>query len=983
MAGLVGTFLKDELVEGLEKLNPFDQVVKGSADAINRTIEEGLHHVPVISELLDFKDAVFGKIGDAKNVLKNDASDAIHKIVGEDNMKKFKDMVGMEPDEPLLKENIDNRLNELGITRTEELVKLSRLSAKDRVQFAELENRYHNQLNAGDKMMANAMLDGMEDLIGKGEGTRPPVHETEEGLRKAFGRSVFKGKGSGLDPRMLTKSDLSPFDKISIREKLRSLIEREDNMMVEGVKEGDPEVDIKGRLLKLINEPGGAGSTRRLRLNTKGNLLFSSGQNSLAPAIALDQRSVAALERLIQNTSELSPEFKKVLLDDNGAIPVQRSAPTGHSFEPITRARNNKKFSFIENRLKKIRSDLNKPLDIDARRNNFMGKFKDKEKVFGERPRLDDEGLDAGSGEEIVGIQDTRELININKDLSLKTKQVQEFLNDSKAKGKNPIPDDLINEIANFVNATDNRINGIRAQLKEVNELNESIGDVEESIQEADEGLKRNIGSAIEGDENIELQPMGKDLKKFTEQKEAGEKKLKVLKKRFNDKIKTIASFEKGTETATKQFNELRNVKINHALIMLEDSGIKIPDKIIESMKRANAAERAIESGIGRAGDTQLEGAPSFESVKPGGAEGIAEVPVLREGVLRTPRGGSAAEGIEETGVGTTGVGSKVGEGAEEEGGDSFEQEEISDKEAERLDKVIDLSGITEADGKISPFDKVKEWYNKQNFPEPFTQEIYDGLKGKIGSGAKKIGRGIIAGFSVLAGVGLTLAFSKAKEWLDGSDIPDEVKTILKGAIDQFQNTTGKLTKKGINQIDKELKGLGELVLGLGSLNKSKSDILSLVNNPSTSTSENLKNRRELNEVEAAIKNNKAKLNENANKFSRDLKTAKRQAQVEEKKKEAKEKAKELKDEQTEKALNRGVVTPALDTGDPMRFVFNISNENRPDSSKFKKTIKPSFSNQVDNSQRRKSVRTVTGNENVFKKKIDGKSNKILSEGFK
>jgi hypothetical protein len=913
------------LLDAIEEVNPFNRIVTDSASAINDAIidvaRDGAHHLPIVGDIWDAGENAMKKIGGKVDEFKTLVSDKVDELGGQP-LKDFKKDIGIDKDKPLTQEHINNKLDELGITKTEELKRLSELSAKDRLQFAELKNRYHDQLNAGSKVMADAELDGMRDLIKKGHDGKQPMHETQSQLHEAFHDAATQGEGVELmfSDQWMNGGKMTILDKIKLKNKLISIVDRETDG------------SLKQNLLKILKKPsqGKGFQTQAFRIDDTGKLQYTRG--GAKEALFENKTLNEQLINLINGTDEISEEIKEHILTD-GKIPESKSS------NAMILNSSKQQYKIINKQLEDIKKVFNNPLSIDEIEQNFtkgidkdgQKKILNPEKIDLEIPSIPQEI------KEPLEIKEAKELLRVNNSLLKDVREINKF--NETLSTDDPTESEIINglgglseletQLENYSKDIDNIIiNNIQ--------LNKTILEDEQSLQEAD--LKLQSALTSEGVPDLS----DSDIKKFSDIKENVQKNIDLNKTKLGDNIKTLKDYDDNIETANNQLNNILSSNVNEIQLLEQQGTKKIPPNIIkmasgDRSRIAQAAEQRIAEGQG-----------------------------IEEGVVKPPPTTAGEQDIDTLAKNLDEDLVKLDEG---DVADSGEQ--------------IDLNPITDEKGDILPFDKVKEWYDKQDFTSPFDNKIYNQLKDKIKSGGQSISRATLGAIALGAGALLTLGISKLSNIVNNSDdIPDEIKNIITGALDTFKGSADKLSKKGIKQIDKEIKELGNLILSTGALSKGKSDILSLVNNPSTSTSENLKNRRELNKIESELKNAKSEINKKSNQLSRDLQTAKRQADRDEKKKEAEKKAKETRDEQTEKAIKSGIVSPTLKKDEPMRFVFNISNENKPDSSRYKNTIKPSFSNQVDNSitQKKKAIKTISGNDNVFKKHIEGKNNKVSKE---
>ena len=310
--------------------------------------------------------------------------------------------------------------------------------------------------------------------------------------------------------------------------------------------------------------------------------------------------------------------------------------------------------------------------------------------------------------------------------------------------------------------------------------------------------------------------------------------------------------------------------------------------------------------------------------------------------------------------------------------GDSFIEgdppsDEFSDSDTVDMGKFQNEDGSAKSDADIKR--SWKEQYPNLKLTKDGLVAIKDAIKN---AGGTRLGQVALGLLGIVTTALLSVALVKLKSVINESEaLPADIKEGLSGVIDSVKETLKGLDKTSKDQINKEIKSLGNDILRFGRSTNQRDEQLVNVNNPGSSTSQNKKNRSELDKIETDLKNQRGNIKANAQRLSKDLKAASRKAQRDEIKKEAKEKAKEEKDTQAETAIDKGIVSPRLD---PFQFTFNISNDS--DNSKFKKKISPQFTdtNQVDNSVK---IKRTIGNENKINKSVKGKNNKLVSDGFK
>ena len=226
-------------------------------------------------------------------------------------------------------------------------------------------------------------------------------------------------------------------------------------------------------------------------------------------------------------------------------------------------------------------------------------------------------------------------------------------------------------------------------------------------------------------------------------------------------------------------------------------------------------------------------------------------------------------------------------------------------------------------------------------------EKLKEGAKSLGGKAVEKLAPAGVAALSVAAGSVATFGLVKLEESIDDSDLNPLLKTVLKENLDILKNSLDTFTKGGRKQLKQEIDKIGKDILNLGQLEKAKGEIINLVNNPGPNVSRNKSNRRELNEVEDAIRNQKAEIEKDARRLKRDTQTASVLGAKAKAKKASMKRAKASKDKALQRALENGQVSqaPPIPPGGYRPVNINISN----DTSTGKKTIDESTNSATKN----------------------------------
>jgi hypothetical protein len=112
------SFIVEKIAEEIgekafKELSPGEIFRKQSADLVGKTIEEGLHHVPVLSQLIDAKNWVVDGLGK----LEKTGVDAIHKLITEGELPRIDELkksLGFGEDEAITSESLNKKLKDNG-----------------------------------------------------------------------------------------------------------------------------------------------------------------------------------------------------------------------------------------------------------------------------------------------------------------------------------------------------------------------------------------------------------------------------------------------------------------------------------------------------------------------------------------------------------------------------------------------------------------------------------------------------------------------------------------------------------------------------------------------------------------------------------------------------------------------------------------------------------------------------------------------------
>ena len=137
MAGIIYDMAGRKIVGEMEELNPANRVVEASADKINQGIEDGLHHIPIVGDIIDFKNAKVKQVSKGINTVEDTISTKVNDEIGkviekttdQNKLKNFKNEMNVKNNNTMVelinKKLTDNGYNPsaLDSARTKELAR--------------------------------------------------------------------------------------------------------------------------------------------------------------------------------------------------------------------------------------------------------------------------------------------------------------------------------------------------------------------------------------------------------------------------------------------------------------------------------------------------------------------------------------------------------------------------------------------------------------------------------------------------------------------------------------------------------------------------------------------------------------------------------------------------------------------------------------------------------------------------------------------
>ena len=445
MSFLLEPIVKDTVLKAIEEVNPFEIARKESERVIGDAVENTLHEVPGLSNLIDEKNELVGKATDEIETAKKKVFDETGITRIEDHLNKnikgkvskFKKKLGIgRGEEDLgdeeLKEGTNRALKRIGYDATDpqserlntalskKNVKLQRISSQiERIEQFVKEGSLDDE-NAINSL--KALFKQKEDILdGKGAEDGKPYHETEFQQEKDFYDNILM-RTKGHDPRILkTLTSEEPFigksnrnfeesiRRHAIKDRINKAISDTINTDIESFDEPSKRLtsEERNKMSLLFDKPTGESFKIAGDGSIKYNIPKGFGRDEIERAIKRGQK----LQEIIEKSDNITPELKKQLIGDG--ITAKKGAG-GRTFRD-TGAGQEEAADYTRIR-KQIRSTMSKDIlgnDIDpefrrARANKRFG-LTQRPKIFDKftpQPKVESPGAGLGSTLQEEGLED-------------------------------------------------------------------------------------------------------------------------------------------------------------------------------------------------------------------------------------------------------------------------------------------------------------------------------------------------------------------------------------------------------------------------------------------------------------------------------------------------------------------------------------------------------------------------------------------------
>jgi hypothetical protein len=295
-----------------------------------------------------------------------------------------------------------------------------------------------------------------------------------------------------------------------------------------------------------------------------------------------------------------------------------------------------------------------------------------------------------------------------------------------------------------------------------------------------------------------------------------------------------------------------------------------------------------------------------------------------------------------------------------------------------KLEDPLEVESPEDIGIKTDPFKgKGRTITEKDESPSKLALGAGAGVGLAVGAGATAVAIGESQSLKT-AGSNLKDAIDKSKKLGEGikgvvkkiddvktgiTDTKDKIKDVVKTLSDdgKKQDERGKLEderdKKQQDQLVKEMEDLKKDINDLDTAHDEKDKAITIVNNPSTSVSQNNASRRDMNDKEVNIKDLEGAITNKSNRLLGNMNQFKNAQDRKLAKVEGIKRAEDSKDKQQADAIKRGSVQAMK----PMNLNINLKNVNTPDSSQNKT---------ITTSQNDDSVITTSGKNNKVVKTI-------------
>ena len=490
------------IIDKIESVNPVDVIVKSSAEKLNQVIEDGLHHLPILDKIIDFKNAGiktasdkidtvenFGKDkagGVARNIEK-ETGDMFTKISKEDKTNQLKAKLGVDPTEAELRKILSDKISDSGYNpNVTEKARITEIAHRElELKHVDEEWGIHERDGTLTPEVSKRLLkrsrdiiDGNLDPVGRATTqeeqtfSKQNIHKLNADHRKAF-NNHFTGdfKQMGDKKGILTNSERGDImDKISDSIKKNKTINKAlKNKIIKYIeKSNNLKTSQKG-----ISHEGLAFSSDTQFLNRIRAIQRDDGQ--LNPAqIEVHQQIVKAIGDAIIEDDDFPTNLKIKLLSKGNKIEIVKMKK-GRVFpkhDQPARTLENMKFRI---QTRDIQKDVMKGLINDGPLNSFgIDDLENHEKSEFERVNpmhqrfIDDTNIESQAKEQFEKDVEEREE-------SVKEAQV-DLSRGSPTFIDEGVPEELNNLYDRNTGITKDILNLSDAELKKISDYNKSAG---------------------------------------------------------------------------------------------------------------------------------------------------------------------------------------------------------------------------------------------------------------------------------------------------------------------------------------------------------------------------------------------------------------------------------------------------------------------------------------------------------------------------
>ena len=282
-----------------ESLNPFDVIVKSSADKANQVIEDGLHHVPVLDKIIDLKNESLSKIGEATDEVKGTISKELDKPIKKLS-KAGKSVLGLdEYKEPniggaLTQEQID-AMNAHADEIARREVQLKAIAQQKKLLAKEAATPNTASINAQLDEFQRDVISGKKSFNDDFDGQ--PLHELQVDHQEQFYNNFYPDEDA-----LSKKTSWNLHDRLTVVDRLKK-----------GINESDLPVERKTKLTKLLNKQSGSA----IKIFEDGKIAYKGARN-LNNKVIEEQalEPISDLTKVIKTTFD--KELQEKLLTNQG-----------------------------------------------------------------------------------------------------------------------------------------------------------------------------------------------------------------------------------------------------------------------------------------------------------------------------------------------------------------------------------------------------------------------------------------------------------------------------------------------------------------------------------------------------------------------------------------------------------------------------------------------------------------------------------------